>query len=85
MWEKLWDYAKRVTSLTRQTEENTEDIAKIREELKEDRQEDKELNQKVDRLTELFQRIAFEFQHDQEKAETDYQYLRQNESLRSKK
>ena len=78
MWEKMWDYAKRVALLTRQTETNTKDIAEVREDVKDVRQELKELNQKVDRLAELCQRMAFEFQRDRENAASE----RENQRLR---
>ena len=73
MWDKIWEYTKRVATLTRQTEENTKAIAEIREALKKGDQEDKALNEKMNRVTELIQRIGFEFQRDREKAETDRQ------------
>ena len=73
MWDKIWEYTKRVATLTRQTEENTKAIAEIREALKKGDQEDKALNEKMNHVTELIQRIGFEFQRDREKAETDRQ------------
>ncbi len=73
MWDKIWDYTKRVAALTRQTEENTKAIAEIREALKRGDLEDKALNEKMNRVTEVLQRIGFEFQHDREKAETERQ------------
>ncbi|GEM_PF-1193920 len=73
MWDKIWDYTKRVATLTRQTEENTKAITDIREALKKGDQEDKALNEKMNRVTEVLQRIGFEFQRDREKAETERQ------------
>jgi len=76
MWEKIWDYTKRVTILTRQTDDNTKDIKELRDGLKEVRQDIKEINQKLDRMTEILQKVAFEYQHDRANAETQREMQR---------
>ena len=76
MWDKIWGYINKVISLTRTTEKNTGDIAKLNENASEDRRKDELRDEKVNALTQALQQFAIVYENDRKNAEKDWEMQR---------
>lgn len=85
MWKQIFDYAKEIVFLTRETQENKSDIKEQKSEIKEIRAEVKQLRTDFNNLVLLVQQFSFDIQNvsNREEAEREKLVLRlENEMLK---
>lgn len=82
MWRNVLDYSKQLFSLTRDTQQNKENIKELRQEIKEVRQELAALRQEMNQtrlefgeLIRVVEHIAYRTQRDRENTQHEYEKL----------
>lgn len=68
MWNQLLNFGKRLISLAQKTQQHEEDIKKLQ-------QADTEQDQRIDRLSEIVQRLLFELERDRDMNARDRENL----------
>src|SRR5437868_5987535 len=83
VWQKIFDFARQVFTLTGDTKKNKEDIKALQEENKELHRENADLRQEMNEqrlqfaeMTRFAERVVYELQRTREKTEADKKMLR---------
>ncbi len=69
MWKQFIEFATKLYTLTQRLQQQEDATKELRQEIR-------DLNQKVGQVSDLLQRLAFEFQRDREKSERDREIQR---------
>ena len=75
MWGHLLGFVRAVLTLARRVNHLEDEVKRLKDEREEDRTNTKKLAEKNDRIVELTQRLTFELQRLDDKAETDRRML----------
>ena len=81
MWKEIVDIGKQVFALARELRQNKNDLKELRERQNKQDEEIKELRQELRRMAEVLQRLAYEYQRQNDKTDREREMLKDVEIM----